>query len=65
MSSKKPGLAIMLGIGKPKKGEDDEEELDEGMTDEIAAEVYKALKSDDEEGFKENLISLIHSCGME
>lgn len=61
---KKPGLALMIGIGKghPKDDSSDdvsEDDYDDGDMDAILDEVTEAAKKGDWDAFKENLKALM------
>lgn len=54
---KKPGLALVIGMGKGPKAkeeaEDSSEEMESGETDTALEEMFEAIKSGDLEAFKD------------
>lgn len=63
---KKPGLDLVIGMGKPSSTGDDAttDEDEEGSEDYSAAagEVFDALKTDDREGFITSLKAALMTC---
>ncbi len=60
---KKPGLALVVGMGKPKAAPEAEEGESEesGEFDVAAGELFEAIKSGDEDAFKAALRA-VKSC---
>lgn len=64
-AKKKPGLAVIIGMGKPKKEPEAEEEEAEASDEEYAAaadELFDALKNDDREAFASAFKAAVMSC---
>lgn len=64
---KKPGLALVIGMSKKPKAADDAEPMDSdeeesGEYDAAAGEMFDALKSGDEAGFKAALRACMKAC---
>lgn len=62
-AKKKPGLALVVGVGKPKGDEPDGDEAeDSGSYSAAADELFDALKDGDREAFADALKAAVMAC---